>query len=92
MGIVEYNISRQLDRIDTPFESLVMAAMRKADTANLERLREAFPELEAELRARYDAPLGLLDGERSLDGKHRRERDEIIDNETGQTVRMVQED
>jgi hypothetical protein len=37
-----------------------MAAMRKADDTNLEKLKSVFPETLAELRARYNAPGGAL--------------------------------
>jgi hypothetical protein len=37
-----------------------MAAMRKADSENVAKLTEAFPDTYAELYARYNAPGGLL--------------------------------
>jgi hypothetical protein len=40
-----------------------MAAMRKADSFNIERLRVAFPETYRELTARYNAPGGRLPGD-----------------------------
>lgn len=58
-----YRVSAQIAARDEPFYALVMAAMRKADTDNAEILRQAFPEVHAELRARYDAPGGVLPGE-----------------------------
>ena len=45
------------------FYTLIMAAMREADTDNLEKLRQAFPDVHAELVARYNAPGGKLEGE-----------------------------
>jgi hypothetical protein len=43
------------------FRALVMAAMRRADTDNLEALRQAFPLMHDELVARYHAPGGDLE-------------------------------
>lgn len=63
MSRYEYEESRRIVAGDPSFRALVMAAMRRADTANLERLRAAFPEIHAELSARYDAPGGVLPGE-----------------------------
>ena len=45
------------------FESLIMAAMRKADSYNTAKLTVAFPAIWDELRARYNAPGGRLEGE-----------------------------
>lgn len=59
----EYRVSQEIDAHDYPFYALIMAAMRKADTANMRRLREAFPEVHADLVARYNAPGGWLEGE-----------------------------
>lgn len=64
MSLYDYEQSRKLFESDVPFYALVMAAMRRADTDNIERLRTAFPELWHELNARYNAPGGVLDGER----------------------------
>ena len=49
-----------------PFYGLIQAAMRGADTENLEKLKAAWPEVYADLKARYDAPGGYLptDGRR----------------------------
>jgi hypothetical protein len=48
---------------DWSFRAQVMALMRQADTGNLEALKAAFPDDFEELRARYNAPGGLLPGE-----------------------------
>jgi len=61
----EYIASQELEREGRPFYALIMAAMRGADSDNLERLRREWPEVWAELRARYDAPGGVLEGESS---------------------------
>lgn len=60
MSLYDYQMSQQLDRQDPPFCALIMAAMRKADTNNLEKLRAAWPEVWRELGARYHAPGGAL--------------------------------
>lgn len=60
MSLYDYRLSLELIRDDPPFYALVMAAMRRADTDNAARLRAAFPEVHAELDARYNAPGGVL--------------------------------
>lgn len=42
------------------FYTLLMAAMRFADTNNLSKLESAFPDVVKELRMRYQAPGGAL--------------------------------
>jgi len=59
----EYEESLKLNAEDAPFFALIMAAMRKADSFNIERLRVAFPETYRELTARYNAPGGRLPGD-----------------------------
>lgn len=56
----EYEASKLIAMDDWPFYALIMAAMRQADSFNLEKLGQAFPETLAELKARYNAPGGLL--------------------------------
>lgn len=63
MSYFDYLKGQELVGQDVPFYALIQAAMRRADTDNLARLEAAFPEVLAELRARYDAPGGLLPGE-----------------------------
>ena len=60
MSHYDYEISKSLSAIDPPFASLIMAAMRKADTANAILLGQAFPEIGFEFNQRYWAPGGLL--------------------------------
>lgn len=59
MGRSEYMRSRALS-VDESFHTLIMAAMRRADSDNVEKLKAAFPETWDELRARYNAPGGVL--------------------------------
>jgi hypothetical protein len=56
----DYVIGRELLLNDPPFYALIQAAMRKADTDNLEKLKSAFPEVWEELNARYHVPGGRL--------------------------------
>lgn len=63
MSHFDYAASRELIAADPPFYSLIMAAMRKADSVNQQLLADAFPETWAELQARYNAPAGRLKGD-----------------------------
>jgi hypothetical protein len=63
MSLFDYQASKQIAQMDPPFAALIMAAYRKADTSNAIHLEQAFPAICRELRARYNAPGGLLDGE-----------------------------
>jgi len=51
---------RELYAEDTPFYALIQAAMRRADTNNLEMLKDCWPEVWKELQERYDTPGGYL--------------------------------
>ncbi len=59
----DYDVSRVLATADYPFYALVMAAYRRADTENARKIEQAWPDVVAELQARYHAPGGILDGE-----------------------------
>lgn len=73
MSLADYDATAGVLEGDPPFYALIMAAMKRADTFNLEKLRALFPEVHAEYQARYDAPRGLLPGERDDEGFQRRE-------------------
>jgi hypothetical protein len=60
VSLYDYQASKRVDGADLPFYGLIMAAVRKADTANSFRLRTAFPDVYAEFQARYNAPGGIL--------------------------------
>ncbi len=60
MGLHEYVISQKLSADDPPFYALIMAAMRQADTINSMLLKQAWPEVHAEMTRRYNAPGGAL--------------------------------
>ena len=68
MGLAEYKASQELElralEIDgNAFYSLLMAALRQADTWNLEILKDGFPGVYDELMLRRNAPGGLLQEE-----------------------------
>lgn len=60
MSLYDYRVSQEISREDPPFSALIMAAMRKADTDNQEKLRATWPEIWREFSARYHAPGGIL--------------------------------
>jgi len=60
MSLHEYKTSEAISREHPPFYALIMAAMREAGSANIELLCSAWPEVWAELQARYNAPGGVL--------------------------------
>lgn len=63
MSRYDYERSSAMECADEPFYGMIMGAIRKADTDNLVRLRDAFPETYNELLRRYHAPGGRLPGE-----------------------------
>ena len=62
MSIKDYKESLRINARGYSFDALIMAAMRKANSYNLEALKRAFPEVWEEFFARYHAPGGCLDG------------------------------
>jgi hypothetical protein len=60
MSLYDYRASCEISKTDPPFYALIMSAMRKADSINVIKLRREFPEVYAELDARYNAPAGIL--------------------------------
>lgn len=60
MSLHEYVISKKISADDPPFYALIMAAMRQADSLNMDMLTEAFPAVRTELGSRYNAPGGCL--------------------------------
>lgn len=67
MSLFDYKIATQLKDWDTPFYALIMAAMWRGDTDNVQRLRAAFPDVWDELNARYNAPGGRIDSDPPVD-------------------------
>ena len=60
MSYHEYIWGREISTKDYPFYALIQAAMRQADTDNLEKLKSLFPETFRELQIRYNSSKGLL--------------------------------
>lgn len=54
MSDFDYQASKRI--ADYPFYAIIMAAMRKADSTNIEKLKAAFPEIWNELEERYNTP------------------------------------
>lgn len=69
MSLHEYIESNRITHEDPPFYALIMAALRKADGQNLAKLQAAFPEVAAELQARYEASGGRLESDSMEDRK-----------------------
>jgi len=63
MSRYDYLKSKEIDTGQYPFYALIMAAMRKADSFNLEILKDGFPEVYKELCERYNKPYGYLESE-----------------------------
>lgn len=63
MSLYDYRVGQEISSKDYPFYALIQAAMRQADTDNLQKLREAFPETHKELLIRYNAPGGVIDSD-----------------------------
>ena len=63
MSKFEYETSKHISAEDYPFYALIMAAMRQADTDNLEKLKWDWPAVWTELQTRYNTPGGLMPGE-----------------------------
>lgn len=63
MSLYDFAHAIELVKADEPFYAFIMAAMIKADTPNLVRLRMAWPEVWLELDSRYHAPGGRIEGD-----------------------------
>jgi hypothetical protein len=86
VSLLDYQRSKDIAEQEHPFYALVMAAMRRADSTNFELLKMAFPYTAAELQERYDAPSGLLPGERNEEGWYR-DSNGSLRNPEGKVVR-----
>lgn len=60
LNLIDYEISKRISALDLPFAALIAAALRKADSDNFARLKQAFPELTNDFKSRYNAPGGIL--------------------------------
>ena len=63
MSHYDYKSSIQVEMTGASFYGIIMAAMRRADDQNLDKLRASWPEVWDELRKRYHAPGGFINGE-----------------------------
>ena len=63
MSLYDYQESKEIEVRGYTFYALVMACMRQADDDNLYHLTQAWPGVYDELKARYNAPGGLLPDE-----------------------------
>jgi hypothetical protein len=70
MSRFDYEECKRVRQTDPGFYSLLMAAMMKADSTNVVKLRIVFPEVWDELQARYDAPGGILPGDPPYRGEN----------------------
>lgn len=70
MSFNEYEKGLQISSECYPFYALIQAAMRDADTDNLEKLKTAFPEVWWELQMRYNAPGGRLPWDKGIPISH----------------------
>jgi hypothetical protein len=61
--LYDYEESSRIAMLRSSFYGVLMAAMRQADTENGEILASAFPQVWAELYARYNAPGGTIPGD-----------------------------
>lgn len=66
MSLYDYKMSQQIAAHDFPFYALIMAAMRQADTNNQLKLQLQWPGLWDELKQRYNAPGGYIDGDKEI--------------------------
>ena len=73
MSLHDYPRSLALNSLDEPFYSLIMAAMRQADTDNLALLKVAWPSVHHELMLRREVPLGVLRDDEITVEKYRRQ-------------------
>jgi hypothetical protein len=91
VSLRDYELSQKLegeaDWVED-FYGLIMVAMRNADTENQEKLKAAWPEVYEELQQRYNAPRGLLPGERDAQGWRRDSSGSLLDPE-GKLVRAI---
>lgn len=63
MSFIDYIESQEISKGDPGFAAIIMAACRKADSHNMIRIETMWPEIAQEMRLRYNAPGGLLEGE-----------------------------
>lgn len=76
-----YEASREMEmevyKRDWPYYSIIMCAMRRADSTNLSKLRLMWPDVFADLEARYNAPGGILPGDPPWPGDYTQEEEPV---------------
>lgn len=60
LDLYSYRKCQKLASNDPPFYALIAAAMRRADTQNMAKLKAMWPRVAQDLQARYDSPGGFL--------------------------------
>ena len=60
MSLHDYHAGQMLECHDFPFYAIIQCAMRQADSDNLAKLRQAFPEVYEDLQRRYRTLGGVL--------------------------------
>jgi hypothetical protein len=63
MSLYDYKQSIVISSENYCFYALIMAAMRQADSDNVELLKMVFPGIWEELSKRYHAPGGIVEGD-----------------------------
>ncbi len=63
MSLYDYEQGKKIEMCQYSFYGIIQAAMRQADTDNVEKLRSAFPEVWKELQERYHASGGFLNSD-----------------------------
>ena len=64
LSLYDYEMSQRINARGYPFYALIAAAMRQADTDNLEKLKAMYPIVWQDLRWRYNSPGGVLPSEK----------------------------
>ena len=65
LGQHAYGVGLKLAKSDPPFYALIAAAAMRADSRNTELIKAAWPEVWQETFDLYNAPGGMLEGERN---------------------------
>lgn len=60
ISLDEYQQSLVVNAQGYPFYALIVAAMRQADTDNLEKLKQSFPDVWRSFKIRYDNSFGIV--------------------------------
>ncbi len=63
MSHYDYKLSQHISARDEPFYALLFALMRRADSDNLEKIKQHWPDAWQEFYNRYNALGGFLEGE-----------------------------